>query len=339
MWRARIWPSSASLEHRDSLSKLLLKAAKRRSALAKAIESDMPTTAFRWVNGEADGVKGVCVDVYGDHALVHMYEGIAAFDEKAFCEKVFSFGFRGVYVKRRPKSTHKLVDPRDDRWAPTKAVIGVDAPDEFDVFEYGVPYRVRLGDGLGTGLYLDQRNNRRWVSNRSANKKALNLFAYTGAFSMAAAAGGAKDITTVDVSAPALQRAKDSLERHGYAEVHRVVRADVFSYLRLRIKRGDAYDLVVVDPPTHSTVKKQRWTSGKGWVELTELSAKLTAKGGTLLCCSNDQRMSQDSFRKFLQTGLLIAGRQSHRLKDGAPGEDFPRLLEAEGLKSALISL
>ena len=323
----------------DDLPTALFDAAERRWWLAQEGRSSTPTTAFRWIDGETDGLKGVYVDVIGDHALIQLHEGEHRVDEPMLCELIGGFGFRGVYVKRRPKASHTLVDPRDERWAPKHAVVGEDAPDELEVYENGIPYCVRLSDGLGTGLYLDQRNNRRWVAEASEGLKVLNLFAYTGGFSMAAAQGGAKEVTTVDVSSPALARAKNQLDKHGYSDSHRIVRADVFGFLRSQIKRGQRYDLVIVDPPTHSTVKKQRWASGKGWTDLAELATAVTEPSGRLLCCSNDRRMGQQAFRKHLHAGLVKAGRQYEQIKDRAAPEDFDRGPYGRGLKTVLIVL
>jgi 23S rRNA (cytosine1962-C5)-methyltransferase len=141
------------------------------------------------------------------------------------------------------------------------------------VHEEGVPYRVRLADGLSTGLFLDQRLNRRRVRELSRGRSVLNLFAYTGPFTVAAVAGGALRTCTLDVAAPALTWAEQQVRALGAPGQHDFVRADVFGWLRAHQTKGERFDLVIVDPPTYSKTKHTRWTSGADWIELTSLAA------------------------------------------------------------------
>ena len=161
-------------------------------------------------------------------------------------DRLAALGFDGVYLKVRPKQANTLVDTRKDELAPKQAVRGTSAADEIEVREEGVPYGVRLGDGLSTGLFLDQRTNRVRVREAAAGKSVLNLFAYTCAFSVAAAVGGAARTVSVDAAGVALERGRQNLARVGATDEarHQLVAADAFDWLAGAAKRKERFDLV-----------------------------------------------------------------------------------------------
>ncbi|MCU0684043.1 MAG: class I SAM-dependent methyltransferase, partial [Polyangiaceae bacterium] len=239
----------------------LARAASRRGTLAQSDE----TTAFRLANEGADGLpRGVTVDAYGPYAVVHSHDaaGHAPYLDPLL-EALEALGVRGSYVKHHPRGASTLADPSRDDVAPSRPARGLEAPDPLWVREAGLPLLCRLNAGLATGLYLDQRDNRARVRAAAAGRSVLNLFAYTGAFSVAAAAGGARRTTTVDVSRPALAWAAENLQASGFADEkqHRVVRDDALVFLRRAAVRGDRYDLIVLDPPSFATTKASRFVA------------------------------------------------------------------------------
>src|SRR5207248_1532625 len=138
---------------------------------AGALADDDPRkiTAFRLLNDEGDGVPGVALDVYGDHLVAHLYpDGSTAAGRdvvaarEPLLDRLDALGFDGVYLKVRPKQAN-VADTRSASLAPSAPVRGRAAPDEFAIVERGVPYLARLGDGLSTGIFLDQRENRRRI--------------------------------------------------------------------------------------------------------------------------------------------------------------------------------
>src|SRR5207245_1747100 len=131
------------------------------------------------------------VDVYGQHLVAEFPgEGDVAWREQAL-DALEAMGWDGVYLKLRPRQSNTLVDTRREELAPRAPVRGTAAPEELAVREGGISYLVRLGDGLSTGIFLDQRENRARVRDLAQGLRVANLFAYTCAFSVAAAAGGA----------------------------------------------------------------------------------------------------------------------------------------------------
>src|SRR5690606_8016413 len=129
-------------------------------------------------------------------------------------DAVASLGFAGVYLKRRPKQA-SVADTLSEELAPSAAQRGVDAPAPLWVKEAGARYAVRLGEGLSTGLFADQRAARRWLLAEAAGKRVLNLFCYHAAFTVAAMRGGAVESVSVDASAAALERAAENLAHAG----------------------------------------------------------------------------------------------------------------------------
>ncbi len=298
---------------RESLDDALARALGRRHGLAHAAAEAEPTTCFRAVDF-GDGLGAVRVDVFDRWAVLHDY-GDAPPD---LATALVTRGFAGVYLKRRPK---KASDADIATLAPPEPVAGVPAPAPLLVREDGLRFALRLGEGLSPGLFLVQRGARRRVRAAAAGRRVLNLFAFTGPFTVAALAGGAAEATSVDVSAPALVRLRDNAARND-RRTGDVVQEDAFAFLTRAARRGERWDLVICDPPTFATTKKRRWTSGRGWVELARLCFAVTARGGEALLSSNDRRLSRQAFRKFVHEGARSARRELASLRDLAPGRD-----------------
>ncbi|MBX3249802.1 MAG: class I SAM-dependent methyltransferase [Myxococcales bacterium] len=312
----------AAPTHPGALADALREALERRWGLARAACAEEPTTAFRLVNAEGDGVAGLTVDLYGDHLVASLYD--AAIDhEESLLDALEALGFEGIYLKRRPKQANVIVDPRRQEVAPAAPVRGRAAPAELIVWEHGVRYPVRLGDGLSTGLFLDMREPRRRVREAASGRRVLNLFAYTGPFSVAAAAGGATEVLTVDVAAPALARAEEAFALNGL-EGQRTYRADCFDFLARGVARGERFDMVICDPPTYATTKRTRWTSGKQWVELAERCLRVAAPGAIVLLSSNDHRMSAEQFRRYAREAAERVGVTPSVLRTLPAPWDYP---------------
>ena len=237
-------PSEPSFEAR------LASAIEARWALGRSAD----TNAFRLVHGEGEGLGGFAVDVYGEHLLVHLFSEEARAQKDAIVDQVDALGCQGVYLKIHPKQSNTLVDPHREELAPARPVRGQAAPDPLLIREGGLLYRVRLGDGLKTGIFLDQRENRRRVRELSAGKRVLNLFAYTCAFTVAARAGGASQTVSIDASRGALAWGGENLEANGLASADdRLIDADALVWLKQAKKRNERFDLVVLDPPSYAT--------------------------------------------------------------------------------------
>jgi 23S rRNA (cytosine1962-C5)-methyltransferase len=342
-------PLPPSFVREETLREVVERAIERRWGLAHRADLD----AFRLVNEAGDGAPGLAVDAYGDWLVVSLHDEL---DVDAVLDALSPLRARGVYVKRRPKQANVIVDASEEEYAPSAPLAGEPAADAFAIVEHGVPYLVRLGEGLSTGIFLDQRENRRRVREMAAvcvaaqiartkpaeesGARVLNLFAYTCAFSVAAARGGAT-ATSVDASGRLLAWGRENFERAGVdPSAHRFVQADAFEELERLAKRGERFELVCVDPPTYSTTKASRWTSGRAWIDLSRAVFRVLAPGGRALACSNDRRMSSTTFRKFLHEGSRRAGVRVAQMKDLPSQPDFPPAFgEEPHMKSVLVTL
>jgi 23S rRNA (cytosine1962-C5)-methyltransferase len=237
-----------------------------------------------------------------------------------------------------------VVDTRRDELAPRAPVRGAPAPDEFTVHELGAPYLVRLGDGLSTGVFLDQRENRRRVRGMASGLRVLNLFAYTGAFTVAAVLGGARSSVTVDVSPGAMAWARKNLDAVSADPArHQLLEADVLPWLE-RLERGaptlERFDLALLDPPSFATTKQSRFSAGSDYRRVATLTLRALAPGGRLLACTNHRGIPRVKLRRFLHEAARDAAREVVQMKDLPDPEDFPPAPGHEPhLKSVLVTV
>jgi 23S rRNA (cytosine1962-C5)-methyltransferase len=329
-------------------------ASELEGALARAIErrwllgrSENETTAFRLVNEEGDGLPRLAVDVYGAWLVAQLYDSNGGpWEDVDRRERVLdvlaTLGFDGVYLKVRPRQANVIVDSRRAELAPALPVRGVEAPQELTVVEEGVPLMVRLGDGLSTGLFLDQRANRKRAREMAGGSKVANLFAYTCAFSVAAARGGAVSTVSVDVSAGALERGRANFALAGIdmGDRHLFVADDVFRWLERTARRKETFDLVVVDPPSYSTTQRGRFVADDDYAELAAAALRILRPGGRLLACTNHRGISAQRFRRMLFDGSRRAERDVRQIKDLPIQSDYPVPAGADpNMKSALVTL
>jgi 23S rRNA (cytosine1962-C5)-methyltransferase len=304
-----------------SIEALLRQAADRRWGVAHLPE----TTAFRLANGAGDGLPGVDADVYGDHLVVSLSGDAAVLAREAVLDAAFALGPAGVYLKVRPKHASVVADTRREDLAPRAPVRGAPAPEEFTVHELGLPFLVRLGDGLSTGVFLDQRENRRRVRQTAAGARVLNLFAYTGAFTVAAVAGGARSSVTADVSAGAIAWARRNLEAVAADPACHVLReVDVIPWLDRMAPREEPFDLVLLDPPSFATTKHSRFSAESDYRALAARAMRVLAPGGRLLACTNHRGVPRVKLRRSLHEAARDGAREVVQMKDLPDPEDFP---------------
>ena len=336
-----------------ALDRALALAVERRWALGRSALHDPEerrTTAFRLVNEEGDALPGLAVDVYGEHLVAQLYVG-GIWEEAARRDRVLdrlgALGFDGIYLKLRPKQANVLVDTRRDDLAPALPVRGTPTlTAEIEIREEGVPYRVRLGDGLSTGIFLDQRPNRRLVRELSSSAHVLNLFSYTCAFSVAAALGGAARTVSVDASVLALERGRSNFEAAGVAlgsgptAAHSFVAEDVFAWLARAATKKERFDVVIVDPPSYSSTKKRRFVAESDYDDLVAMAARVLAPRGKLVACCNHRGLARAKLRRFVAQGMHAEKHELAQLKDLPDASDFPPPLGREPhMKSVLATL
>jgi 23S rRNA (cytosine1962-C5)-methyltransferase len=200
-----------------------------------------------------------------------------------------------------------------------------------------------VAEGHKTGFYLDQRENRLDVAQLAAGRRVLDLFSYTGGFTVAAAAGGASSVVAVDSSAPALELAATNVQRNGGPGITgdvSFVQADVFTHLRHLRDAGARFDLVVADPPKLARSASQLNRATRAYKDLNLLALKLLAPGGVLVTFSCSGLMTAELLQKVLFGAALDAGRDAQVIGRLTQATDHPVLLtfpEADYLKGLVL--
>ena len=301
------------------------------------------TDAFRWIHGEADALPGVHVDVYGA-ALSIRYDGGGA---RAFYRELPAqlraaaqkAGLRvDAILERRPRG--RSGDTDGERTLP---LYGSSPEGEVEIRENGLRFGADLRRGQKGGLFLDQRENRALVRTLARDRRVLNLFGYTGGFSIYAAAGGARATTTVDVAAPAIAAARRNFGRNGLPIADaRLSAEDAFAFLTRAAAAGERFELVISDPPSFAPSRRALETGLRAYQRLHRLCAAVTAPGGILCAASCSSHIRKEAFLATVRDGAREAGRRAQIREIRGAAFDHPvvpQFPEGDYLKFAVINL
>ncbi|MDD2850839.1 MAG: class I SAM-dependent rRNA methyltransferase [Desulfuromonadaceae bacterium] len=283
------------------------------------------STAYRLVNAEGDGLPGLTVDRYADYLMLQLYCDSWRPHLKLVTQVLQELlAPRGIYEKSRPQKTRELEAVSDTKNY-GRLLTGTKAPERVKVIENGLTFLISLEQGLNSGLFLDQRRNRRDLMQRSAGKRLLNLFAYTGAFSVAAAAAGAARVTSVDASSGYTGWARDNFTANGLdCSRHEFIVGDCLNVLAKLKQNGNLFDIILMDPPSFSTTAKSRFTTRGGTSDLVAAALPLLADNGLLMASSNHQKVDIADYLKELRRGALQADSNLQVVSLSGQPEDFP---------------
>ncbi|MCP6680800.1 class I SAM-dependent rRNA methyltransferase [Bacillus nakamurai] len=307
----------------------LKKAAEERDHLFKAPD----TTAFRLFNGEGDGVGGVTIDYYDGYLLVQWYsQGIYTYKD-SLIEALdgLEMPYKAIYEKKRFDTAGQYVEDDD-------FVKGERGDFPVIVLENGIHYAVDLNDGAMTGIFLDQRQVRKTIRDRYAKgKHVLNTFSYTGAFSVAAALGGAEKTTSVDVANRSLAKTIEQFSANGIDyEAHDIKVMDVFKYFGYAAKKGLQFDLIILDPPSFARTKKRTFSAAKDYKNLLKETIAITAKNGVIAASTNSSAFNMKKFKGFIDAAFKETNERYTILEEFTLPEDFktiPAFKEGNYLK------
>ncbi|EOI00565.1 23S rRNA (-C5)-methyltransferase [Enterococcus moraviensis ATCC BAA-383] len=260
---------------------------------------DEATSAYRLFNGEGDGLGGLIIDRYDNFAVFSWYNE-TLYQKKEEIVRAFKLSFPeidGAYEKIRFAS-NSLPE--------SQKLYGNDAPEPLLVYENGVTYATYLNDGLMTGIFLDQKEvRRRLTEGIVAGKTVLNMFSYTGAFSVASAMGGSSTTTSVDLAKRSLPKTKEQFEvNHLAVEDQKIVVMDVFDYFKYAVRKALTYDVIVLDPPSFARNKKKVFSVAKNYGDLVKDSVDILAPEGLLIASTNAANISLEKYKKMIIDAL-----------------------------------
>jgi 23S rRNA (cytosine1962-C5)-methyltransferase len=256
------------------------------------------TDTLRLIDGAGDGLPGLVLEAFADHWLISTAD---ARPLESWLRKWLDDSGRTCYHKRLDQ--HQKESPQ---W-----LCGPHANEAFPIRECGVVYEASFHSGYSQGIFLDQRDNRSELRSRVAKgMRVLNTFAYTGAFSVCAALGGA-ETTTLDLSRPYLDWARRNFALNGMdPDAHHFCKGDTFHWLLRFAKQGRKFHGIVLDPPTFSRDDKGKvFRVERDFGELVSLAAGILEPGGWILCSTNCRKMTPSEFEQQLSAGV------SHRFK------------------------
>jgi 23S rRNA (cytosine1962-C5)-methyltransferase len=314
---------------------------KRRIARALALRSRLPIASdgVRLVHGEADGLPGLIVDRYGDVLSAQFLSaGMERWREALADLLLAATGCTRLY--ERSDSGVRALEGLE----PRAGWLRGEGPTELSIREHDWRLNLDVAEGHKTGFYLDQRDNRaqfaQWVRHFGL-QRVLNCYCYTGGFSVAALAGGAQQVVSVDSSAPALDKARANVALNGFdAARHEALDADVNAFLRQQLQAGATFDAIVLDPPKFAPTASHAERAARAYKDINRLALKLLAPGGLLLTFSCSGGVGSELFHKIVAGAAADAGVDGAILQrlEGAP--DHPTTLvfpEGEYLKGLAV--
>lgn len=294
---------------------------KIKSALHKRKQfyKSSDTTAFRALNGEGDGLGGLIIDYYDGYYVVSWYsEGIYTFRDEIIAALQKVANFKGIYEKKRFDTKGKYIEGDD-------FVAGVRGEFPLIVKENGVNFAVYLNDGAMVGVFLDQRNVRKQIRDKYAKgRTVLNMFSYTGAFSVFAALGGASKTTSVDLANRSLSKTIEqfSVNEVDY-EAQDIIVEDVFLYFKYAAKKKMKFDMVVLDPPSFARSKKYTFSAVKDYKNLLKETIAITENNGIIVASTNCSAFDMKKFKGFIDTAFKEMNGKYKILEEHSLPEDF----------------
>jgi len=313
----------------------------RRIARALALRARLPieSDGVRLVHGEADGLPGLIVDRYGDVLSAQFLSAGTERWKSTIADLLLQATGLARLYERSDSGVRKL-----EGLEPVAGWLRGGGATEVTIREHGWKLTLDVAEGHKTGFYLDQRDNRRLFADTVRHfglQRVLNCYCYTGGFSIAALAGGAAHVTSVDSSAPALARASAHVALNGFGPArHEALDADVNQTLRDALKSGQSYDAIVLDPPKFAPTAAHAERAARAYKDINRLALKLLAPGGALFTFSCSGGVGTELFHKIVAGAGMDAGVDGIIYARLAAAPDHPQTIvfpEGEYLKGLVI--
>ena len=296
----------------------------RRAALIDSPDTD----SFRLINGASDSHPALYVDKLGSFLLAQSEQALSAERQSLLEETASRLNCSGVYFKNLDRHIRQR-SPED---AKPRHLAGSTVPDTFPLRENGITYEASFNEGYSVGLFLDQRENRRaWMNSDLAQKqpksppRLLNCFAYTCAFSVAAAMGG-WETTSLDLSRKYLDWGRRNFEANGLDPTnHDFIYGDAFEWLKRLAKKGRTFEAVVLDPPTFSKARNgTQFKADRDYGALVKNALSVLSHHGTLFVSTNAAKYPKPAFLADIEAAIAAEGRSIAKKRFVPQPSDFP---------------
>lgn len=279
------------------------------------------TNSYRLIYGESDGFPGLIADVYANVLVVKLYSNIWYPYLHEILPKLIAISNSEVLVLRLSRLLEKTaIVPYGDG----KVLYGNLASNVVHFKEHGIKFSANVIYGHKTGYFLDHRENRRRVGLLSKGKRVLDVFSYAGGFSVHALAGGATEVTSLDISAQALEVAIENGKLNKHTGVHKTMAIDAFKGLQQLIDNKELFDIVVIDPPSFAKSSKEVESAKHSYARLAQLGAQLVSKRGLLVLASCSSRILAQQFYDISEQNISKTGRKFKLLDKTSHDSDHP---------------
>ena len=331
--RARVW----TFEPSRPIDAAFITKRIEDAAATRGPMFDAKHNAARLVHGESDGLPGVVADRYGTVVVMQLTSaGAERWRDAIVAALAHLPGVTCVY-ERSDAEVRAL-----EGLAPRTGVAHGELPRDLAIVEDGIAYGVDPVAGQKTGFYLDQRDNRRVVRALARGRRVLNVFCYTGGFTLAALAGGAAHATSIDSSADAVAQARRNVARNASldASLCEWIEADAFVDLRRMRNAGATFDLIVLDPPKFAPTAAHAARAARAYKDVNLLALKMLGPGGVLATFSCSGGVSAELFQKIVAGAAVDARADVQIVRKLGASADHPVALnfpEGEYLKGLLL--
>ncbi|WP_114491002.1 class I SAM-dependent rRNA methyltransferase [Candidatus Ulvibacter alkanivorans] len=264
------------------------------------------TNSYRLLFGENDGFPGFIADVYAKVLVVKLYSAIWFPFLESLIQSLVEITAVETVVLRLSR---RLSELKEHSLVDGQLLFGSLASEDVVFLEHGIQFKANVIHGHKTGYFLDHRHNRKRIGELAGGKTVLDVFSYAGGFSIHALMGGAKEVTSVDISKQALEVAKENAALNSFSGIHKTVAGDAFTVLEQLKKEGTTFDLVIIDPPSFAKSQKEVPTAKKKYAQLARLGAAVTSKRGMLVLASCSSRVIASEFFSINTEALKTTSR------------------------------
>ena len=301
---------------------------------SRKVLSTQDNNSFRLVNGEGDQLPGLVIDVFANVAVMQL-DGLGPFgfyDRFEIAKFILNLlKLDGVFFKARHNSEQV-----------SELLAGKLESEQVEFLEYGARFSCNVVEGQKTGFFLDQRENRFLIRKFAKDLDVLNMFSYTGGFSINAGLGGAKSVTSVDIAKPATENAKLNWELNNLPSRHNAVAENCFDFIERSLNEGKKWDLVIVDPPSFAPSKKSLDKAINSYEKIFSESLRLCTQNGYFAASSCSSHITTEMFLDICKNACSKSRKRAKVLYIGAQGFDhsYPvALTEMRYLKFVLFKL